>query len=151
MVAVGGRVAGLIVVSAVLVVVVLASIVYLHGGDRLSGAGGNVTGPVTIGEEFHTMVLLDTRGGSVELVSARPTGVSNGLQVDVTLVRLGTRTPIGSSRGPLEPGFQEVTIPGHQLRSSDQDRPRYALDVRVIATAPGRYRMAATECPLPVQ
>ncbi len=74
------------VVAPVLAAVVAASVLYVQGGDRLSGSGGNVGAPVTIGEEFHTMVFLDTNGGTVELVSARASDASPGLNVDVRLV-----------------------------------------------------------------
>lgn len=118
-------------------VFVTAPVLYLRGGDRLHGAGGGVSGPVTIGEEFHTTVELNTDGGTVELVSARVLGISLGLDVEVSLVDRGDLPTIGSSRGPLADGYRRLPIEGYALRGSKPGDSHIVLDLKLVATRPG--------------
>ena len=132
----------LVLVPAI-VAVLAAGALYVRGGDRLSGSGGSVTGPVTIGEEFHTLAFLDTGGGTIELVSAMALGSPPGLQVDVSLVDMGSAPSLGSSRGPLDARYRVVDLAGHRLRTSSPDDLGYQLDIRLIATTEGIHQVRA--------
>jgi hypothetical protein len=122
---------------------VIGSWLYLRGGARLSGAGGSVAAPVKVGEEFHTMAFLETRGGEIELVSAVPVGAGDGARVDVTLVDVGGRGLVGSSTGPLGPDYRRLDIKGFKLESAASEDLRYALDLRLVAEREGAHRVSA--------
>ncbi|MGQ0830339.1 MAG: hypothetical protein ACT4OV_01540 [Microthrixaceae bacterium] len=146
--AVAGRVSTsrrrvVLLVVAVCVAALAAAVLYVRGGDRLSGSGGGVSGPVTIGEEFHTMASLDTGGGTVELVSVTTIGTSPGLRAEVSLVELGDAPPLGSARGPLNDRYRVVDLAGHRLHTSRPDDLRYWLDIRLIATTEGIHQIRA--------
>ena len=131
----------LLVLVPVVVVAAAAGASYLRGGARLTGTGGSVSSPVTIGEEFHTMVDLNTEGETLELVSARAVGASPDLRVEVSLVKRGDAPQIGASRGPLPDGYRVLDLSGHRLRTGrDGD---LVLDLRLIATSAGTHEMRA--------
>lgn len=134
----------LVVAVPLLAVLVTAAVLYLRGGDRLHGAGGGVSGPVTIGEEFHTTVELSTDGGAVELVSARVLGISPGLDVEVSLVDRGDLPTIGSSRGHLAEGSRRLPIEGYRLRGSSASDAHIVLDLQLVATRPGVAQVQGT-------
>lgn len=127
----------LAVAVPLLAVLVTAPVLYLRGGDRLHGAGGGVSGPVTIGEELHTMVDLYTDGGALELVSARLVGVAPGLDAEVSLVDKGELNTIGASRGQLAEGYRRLPIEGYRLRGSSASDSHIVLDLQLVATRPG--------------
>lgn len=121
-----------------------ASVLYLRGGDRLTGAGGTVSLAVAQGEEFHAFASLDSGGGSVELVSVRPVGVSDGLEVDVRLVLLGDGSFLGAWRGPLESAYEFPELRGTVI-TQGRDLAGYALDLRAVASRTGTYRVEAVD------
>ncbi|MGV3760520.1 MAG: hypothetical protein ACO1PW_13420 [Actinomycetota bacterium] len=152
--ALGRRVAGVsarrrrraLVLVPLVIAALVASVVYLQGGARLTGSGGSIGGPVDIGAEFHTTVFLDTDGGTIELVSARPIGATPDLRVELTLVRpTDGAVGVGSNRGPLDDRFRPVELRGHRLRTSDPDDLNHLIDVRLVATSEGIHQLAGIE------
>ena len=125
-----------------MVLAVAASASYLQGGARLTGTGGSVGVAVTIGEEFHTTVDLDTGGGTIELVSARAVGASPDLRVEVSLMERGRAPRIGALRGSLPDGYRVIDLPGHRLRTSTPTGD-LVLDLRLIATRAGTHELRA--------
>lgn len=123
-----------------LLAVLLGAGLYFAGGSRVSGGGGSVSMPVTIGEEAHTMAYIDTGGGNVELLAARPAGVTGGMEVKVSLVDRGDAPSIGSSRGPLDNRYRLSDVAGHRVRSSRPDH-LVDLDVRLVATRAGTHQL----------
>ena len=126
-------------------VLIVSAVVYVRGGDRLTGSGGGVSASVTIDEEFHTMAQLETHGASLELVSARPVGLSEGLEADVQLVRVREADPTGSSRGPLSDAYEPIGLSGYLLQTLDGADETYWLDVTAVATEAGRQTMEGVE------
>jgi|GEM_PF-6780234 len=119
---------------------------YLSGGDRVTGAGGGVSAPVDLGAAFHTTVLLDTDGGTVELVSARPVGATPGLEVELTLVEARGSAGVGAARGPLDDErFRQLPLEGHRLRTGQADEVRHLIDVRLVPGARGIHQLRAIE------
>ncbi len=134
---------GLLAVVIVAAGLTTGAWLYLREGGRLVGAGGSITAPVKVGEEFHTMAFLETRGGPIELVSAVPVGESEGARVEVALVDVGDRGFIGSSTGPLGPDYELLDIDGFHLDLPDADKGRHALDLRVVPEREGVHQVSA--------
>jgi len=136
-----------LVVVPLLAALLAGAALYLSGGDRLTGAGGGVSAPVDIGAEFHTTVFLDTDGGTVELVSARPVGATPDLEVELTLVELTSgASGIGAARGPLDDErYRQLPLEGHRLRSSSNGDPRLLVDVRLVPGSLGIHQLRAIE------
>ena len=122
----------------------VASVGYFSGGPRLHGAAGGVSGPATIGEEFHTLAELDTGGHPITILRAHTFGVAGNVEVRTTLVRLHGNNPIGSSRGPLPSGYEPVRLPVEITAFPHAPAP-YAFDVALLATAPGTASVAGIE------
>jgi len=119
----------------------LGSARFVSGGPRLHGGGGSVSGPAAIGEEFHSMVELDTGGHPVTILRAHAVGVAGNVEVRTTLVRLGVNNPIASSRGPLGAGFETIGLPV-QIAASPRVRAVYAFDVALRPTGKGTASVA---------
>lgn len=130
-------ISGLVAISASLVAVRA----YQAGGAHLSGGGFGVGAPVTIGEEFHTSVRLDTGGRDVVLLSATPATSETGLEVTIRLVHGGPygNPQVGGIRGPLGSAYEFTELAGRTVRSVD--RTPLWLDLRVIASRPGVHRL----------
>lgn len=137
----------LLVLVPMAAVVLAALALYLRGGDRPTGAGGGVSAPVDVGAEFHTTVFLDTDGGTVEFVSARPVGATPALQVELTLVeRRSGANGIGAARGPLDDErYRQVPLEGHHLRTSSPDEPHHEIAGHLVPGSRGVHQLRGIE------
>ncbi len=111
---------------------------YARGGGHLELPSGYTSGPVTIGDEFHLLLDLYVEEDPIELRSLAVTSTGDG-EVDVRLVRLVGGAPGGSFTGPLPDDYEVVPVRGHEISGdpSMDGVSHYALDVRVVADAPG--------------
>ena len=136
-----GGVAGIALVLIVTITVALAVSSYLHGGGRLTVAGGRADGPVRVGDEFHFIVPI-AANGTVQLRSAAVKSEEGGATVTTRLVRLHSGAAPGTLTGPLGSNYEVVTLEGRRVSDDDGDRS-YALDISVVADHPGVHHLSA--------
>jgi hypothetical protein len=120
---------------------------YLHGGGRLDRSGFPVSGPVSIGEEFHVGAPLGASGGEIEVLTVRPIGVTGPVVVDVRVVLESAKIPLGF-RGPLPSDVAVLPLPspGNALKvNTGGVHTIYSLDLRMIPTAAGVSRVEGIE------
>lgn len=121
------------------------ALAYEQHGARLSGGMGEYGAGRPTGTEMHSIVMLDTHGGTVELRSATPVGVEGGVDADVQLVRLRGGHP-GFFDGPLGDGYEVLSLRGASVTThrTRDDYPLW-LDLRVVTTQPGVARVAGID------
>ena len=138
-----GRLAVAVVSVFALAVGTLAVRAYQNGGAHLSGGGfGAVGGPITTGQELHTSVHLETGGGEVVLLSAKPVRSDGDVRVQIRLAQVPPgRGGVGAWRDSLPYGT--VELPGRTVQGTHLS-PVW-LDVSIVATRAGVHRLDGIE------